>query len=121
MSSKVVEDHKKMIVLSGQISEFQLNNLRQYPFVVFDDYIDTIELEYNFLKEVEKEDQKENEEPVEVIYPGDVSYTINFKKTPEYSKEEMEYRLTQLAKWVKYLFWLETTVHINYGDKEWVM
>jgi len=64
-----LENHKKMFLLSGNPSDFQLNNLKQYPFVVFGKILKKVKIEYSFIKPETNQ-----------IYPGYVSLDFSIKQ-----------------------------------------
>ena len=37
MTKTIIEDHRAMFLLSGQMSDFQIKNLRAFPYIIFDD------------------------------------------------------------------------------------
>lgn len=102
-AENVVEEHKKMMVMTGKLSDFQLENLQKWPFVVFNESLNNVSVDYDFYKE-EKE-----------LYAGKVVYDFNFKSEPEKYEEELQ----MLTFWVKYLFWEDTKVEFKSGGKKW--
>jgi len=119
MSDNIIEEHKKMVVMSGKISDFQLNNLKHYPFIILGDYIKNIKIDYSFTKSgsgVESDDLKTEE-----VYAGEIRYDFSFNKEPEYTEEELTNRLDQLISWVKHLFWTDTAVKFYKDGKKWVI
>lgn len=119
MSDKIVEEHRKMVIVSGKISDFQLNNLKNYPFIVLGDYLKDAQIDYSFIRPGAKVDP--NGLKMEDMYAGEIKYTFTFKEEPKYTKEELANRLGQLISWVKYLFWVNTTVKFYRDGKEWVI
>lgn len=98
----VVEEHKKMLILSGNLSEFQLKNLKTWPFVVFDN-IDNAMVDYNF------GDTGRIEEA------GEVTYTI-MRKDCSKQEDNFETKKETIINWVKFMFWKDTKVMVKYGN-----
>ena len=97
-----LDDHRKMLTLSKQLSSFQLENLKGWPFVVFPD-IKKSEVEYSFI---------DNEE---MFYAGEVIFKVELDS--ELNKEEILKRSTFLSDWTKVLFWTDTKVEVHVNGK----
>jgi len=98
----MLDDHKKMLIMTGKISDFQLKNLKTWPFILFDK-VDKVELEYDFSEMV----SDGSEALTESIGAGKIAYNIKLDSVP--SKENIE----TLKNWTKFLFWNDTLVEIN--------
>ncbi len=106
-----VTEHRKATQLSGNISDFQLQNLKTWPFIVFDN-VAHVKLTWDFTnKELESE---------EVATAGEVTYNIYFDIDPTLSKEGLSRRSDQLIFWTRYMFWNDTKVKILKEGKKWV-
>ena len=109
-----VSDHRKMVTLTGNLSDFQLKNLKSWPFIVLGDYTDKVKINYDFTKK-----EKVEGEEVEQLCAGWVSFDFNFNKKLDLSDEELKLRLNQLSLWTKYLFWKDTEVRFLKQGKKW--
>jgi len=101
-SNNIVDDHKKMLIVSGNLSDFQLKNLKTWPFVVFDNIEDAM-LDYNF----------GSENGIDTA--GEVTYTI-MKKDITKNEDNIDNKKETLINWVKFMFWKETKVTVQYGN-----
>ena len=99
---KMLEEHKKMLIMTGNLSDFQLNNLKTWPFIVFDD-VSKVEIEYDF-SEILKDDLGE---AIEGIGAGKVIFNLSAAKVPT------EEQIGNLRTWTKFLFWKDTEVEVN--------
>lgn len=106
-NEKIVEDHRKMVALSGNLSDFQLKNLKEWPFVVFDD-LENVRIQYNFKKEGE-----------ELVNAGHVTFDFKFKKVPD--NEDAKKRLNHLKFWTQYMFWNDTEVSFLLEGEKWAI
>jgi len=106
----IIDDHRNMLILSGNLSSFHLDNLKAFPKIIFDD-IKNFKLHYNFYTG-NGEDKK--------LYSGKVIYDIIFEKEPIFTKEELKKRSNDLKLWVKTLFWKDTKVTIKKNGKKWI-
>ena len=113
MDNTIVEEHRKMLVLSWELSDFQLKNLKTWPFLLFDN-IDKVEISYDFTKTIQ-----ENDEEVEDLCAGKIEFNIIFNKNTKIKKEVKEKGLETLSLWTKFLFWNDTEVIIKRNGKIW--
>lgn len=111
MSEAKIAEHRRMVVMTGNLSDFQIKNLRTWPYVVFEKQnIEKVEVDYNFTKDAEDGEE---------LNAGSVTYNFQFKVEPGYSKEELKKRLDALEAWVKHLFWSDTEVNFKKKGKKW--
>ena len=111
MTKTIIEDHRAMFLLSGQMSDFQIKNLRAFPYIIFDDLY-SFTLNYNFYKYDDSGDQH--------ITPGSVDYDLIFKEDAKELDdiEKMKEKITHLKTFVQTLFWKETSVNVlKNGEK----
>ena len=114
MSDKLVAEHRQMVTLSGNLSEFQIKNLQAWPYVLFDKKdVDSVKIDYNFERSLGEEDKER------ILYAGVVEYDFKFKSEPPFTEETIKHKLQQLSHWVKYLFWEDTQVVIKKDGKKW--
>jgi hypothetical protein len=105
-----VEDHKKMLLMTGNLSDFQLTNLKNWPFLLFDKELESVQVKYDFTKLVD-----DNEE----LFPGYVQYDFEFKLGTKLDRERTKMLLETLGLWVKFMFWKETRIEILKSGKTW--
>lgn len=108
---QAVEDHRKLLIISGMLSEFQLENLQKWPFVVFGKDLDKTEISYDF-----KMDQKDEVNARE-IHAGKVEFDLYFKTRPD--DEFIGKGLLMMEIWTKFLFWQDTEVIFRVEGKKW--
>jgi hypothetical protein len=108
MSETVVKDHKNMLILSKELSDFQLVNLKNWPLLTFP-WTKSVEVTYNFVND--KED----------FYPGKIIFNIKDPVTHREHKAVIKQNISALNYMVKYLFWEETEVEILRNGKKWIV
>lgn len=101
--NKVIEDHRNMLAFSKQLSDFQINNLKTWPMLVFD-RVESCEIDYNFF------DEEGN------FVPGHVKF--NFKFNGDLPLEQVDTAKTNLSSWVKSVFFQETDVRVLHEGVE---
>jgi len=106
-----IAEHRKMLILSGNLSNFHTENLRMFPQVVFNN-IDKFSVDFNFYRYNEAGDRE--------VCAGRVSYDISFKESPETSEDELKKRGEALKFFVRSLFWQDTKVTITREGSEWI-
>lgn len=92
-----LDDHRNMLTISKQLSSFQLENLKGWPFVVFPN-VKKNEIDYNFI-----DDQ-------DMFYAGKVVFKVEIEQPMD--KEEIERRSVFLSDWTRVLFWTDTKVEV---------
>lgn len=110
-SEKILNEHRQMLLFSGNISDFQLTNLKNWPYIVFGDELDKVEIHYDFKL------AQPDEEKVTDITAGTVSFDLYFKNNERPS--DIETQIQYLEIWTKYLFWQDTNVSFKVEGKEW--
>lgn len=96
----IVDSHRNMLMVSKSLSEFQLQNMKQWPFV-FLQGVKSVEIKWNFIKN-------------DLFYPGEVSYDIRSEL-----KNVGDEGLIFLDLSTKVMFWSDTTVKIKVNGKLW--
>ena len=109
-TGNVIDDHRNMLMFSGNLSKFHLDNLKAFPKIVFDD-IKTFTLHYDFYTGKD-EDKK--------LCSGKIIYDIVFNTEPTQSKDDLQKRTDDLKFWVRSLFWKDTRVTIKKDGKKWI-
>lgn len=106
----VIDDHKKMLIMTGNLSDFQLDNLKKWPFILFDETLEKVEIFYDFTEVVANEEE---------LSPGRVSYNLAFKKNAKLNRDDTKKKLDLLSLWTRFLFWKETKVEFQRAGKKW--
>lgn len=106
----VVDEHKKMLIMTGNLSDFQLDNLKKWPFIIFDKELEEVKINYDFTKLVAEQEE---------LAPGRVEFDFYFKKNTKLNRDETKKKLEMLSLWTKFLFWKETGVEIKRSGKKW--
>ena len=97
-----LDDHRKMLTLSKQLSEFQITNLKTWPQIAFDNVLNST-VDYSF---IDKD---------EMFYAGKVIFRVNLSNEP--SKEEIIKRSNYLADWTRILFWTDIQVEVFVNEQ----
>ena len=119
-SSNIVEDHKKMLLASGQLSEFQLKNLKTWPYIVFNtEILDSLEIHYNFQNPSYDPEKGLEDQEAQELCAGAITYNFKFKKGSKVDKEGKKLALDQLTLWTKFLFWKNTDVVFKRNGRLW--
>lgn len=100
--SEMLEEHKRMLIMTGKLSDFQLENLKKWPFIVFDS-VDKVEIEYDFSETKKDSDSDE----VYGICAGKVVFNLEATEPPKKNQ------IDTLKQWTKFLFWKDTKVEVN--------
>ena len=108
-ADNLVDQHRKMVIATGNLSDFQLENLQKWPFLVFDN-LKRVQVEYAFTEDVEVEGEIE-----ESIFAGKVNFDLNFDGEPT----EVDKAIALLTHWTKYLFWEDTIVTFSKDGETW--
>jgi len=102
-----VKEMSRLAVLSNKISDVQLLNLKNYPFIAFDG-IKEAKLEYDLSYEKADKDEPVTHNPL-------VSYRLVLDESR--NQEALGLRLEAIEKWVRNLFWKDVLVKIYFNDK----
>lgn len=105
-AQNIVDEHRKMVVMTGNISEFQIENLKNWPYLVFGENLKKVQIDYNFV-------QGEGEEGD--LHAGSVNFDFTFNEEPKLVNESLDL----LSHWTKYLFWEDTVVTFSKEGKKW--
>ena len=111
MSETKIAEHRRMVVMTGNLSDFHMENLRAWPYIIFEkENLDSVDIDYNFTKQVNDG---------EALDAGKIVYNFNFKGVPCHSGEELKVRMDHLRAWVKGIFWTDTVVVFKKNGEEW--
>jgi hypothetical protein len=103
-NSTIVDSHRNMLMLSKNLSDFQIENLRQWPFVFFNG-VENVSVSWNFIEEKDGE---------ELFSPGFVTFDITTQKT-----NDLATSVVFLESCVKLMFWSDTKVNILINGEPW--
>jgi hypothetical protein len=97
----ILNDHKKAAILTGKLSDFQLNNLKTYPFILFDKIIE-VQIEY---------DIKLKEKGISTV-----TYLIKSNQ-PTSDVEFIDDKVLTLTTWVQSVLWDTVMVSVLYNNQ----
>ena len=106
-----IDAHRSLTLVSGNLSEFQLTNLKTWPFIVFSD-LEKVTISYNFLENLEGGD-------VPSFCAGTVEFDCCFKDGKLMTELAEKKARNQLIIWTKFLFWKDTKVLFKKDGKLW--
>lgn len=109
--SSIIEEHKKMVIMTGNLSDFQLKNLKTWPFLLFEN-LESVEITYDFTKLVGEQEE---------LAPGTVQFDFYFKEKTKFNIEEVKKQLSTLSLWTKFMFWKETKIKFLKSGKKWTV
>lgn len=109
--SAIIEEHKKMVIMTGNLSDFQLTNLKTWPFILFDS-LESVEVSYDFTKLIAEKEE---------LSPGTVQFNFKFKKDTKLNRDQTKKQLEALSLWTKFMFWKETEVRFVKEGKKWAV
>jgi hypothetical protein len=96
----ILEDMRKITMLTGEISSVHQNSLTKWPYIIFDD-VQNVEIKYDLSQDT---------------WRGFGQNWIQFHITASKNETlDLEKRCEMLDSWVKDMLWneIETTVYIN--------
>ena len=95
-TQEFLTEMKKLVILTKRLSEFHINNLKNFPVIAFEG-IERVSIDYD-LKST----------------PGHISYTIETKKKRFKNRQK---RLEDIRAWARSLLWKEIDVKITLNGK----
>lgn len=104
---ETVRDMSKLTLLSNRISDVQEENLKKYPFVVFDN-IKEVKVDYDLSHEKTEKDKT-------VAHSSFVRYNLILDESK--NTQALQFRFEAIEKWVRKLFWKNVLVEIRFNDK----
>lgn len=102
----IVDDHRNMLMVSKNISEFQEQNLKQWPMIVFDKLL-AAKVDFDFINAKDE------------FYEGSVTFDFTFNEGEYPTEEKRKQAFQDLTIWTKFLFWSDTEVKFKLRGKEW--
>lgn len=110
-----ISQHKTNLLLTGELSDFQLQNLKTWPMIVFQKHsLEKVSIHYDF-----KLDGNSEIANSLGLHAGKITYDFDFKANARITKKEKERCLNHLTFWVKYLFWNDTEVNFKRRGRPW--
>lgn len=104
---QILDELKKLVILSHRISEIHEYNLTRYPYIVFNG-IKNVKIDYDFSRVKTDQDEPELSN----------SYVLFYLEIEENTQNDfMDKRCSALESYVKTLFWSTTTVEVYQNDK----
>lgn len=103
---KIVEDMRKLTMLTGQLSSIHEETLYTWPLVLFDN-IQNIEIKYDLTKEYTQE-----------VGEGYIRYIIDMPDK-DIDIEDFEKRCDILTGWVRDMFWKDIKVEVKTENMEY--
>jgi hypothetical protein len=98
----IVDSHRNMLMVSKNLSDFQTENLRQWPMIFFN-YVERVQVEYSFL------DTDGN------FFAGNVTFNITIKGPVG----DIVSPAMHLEAATKLMFWSDTNVVIKINGELW--
>jgi hypothetical protein len=112
-AEQIIQESKTALLMTGELTEFQLTNLKNWPMIVFND-LEKVILKYDFQLDGASKDAN-----ALGLCAGTIEYNLIFAPKTKISKEKKEEGLTLLTQWTKFLFWNDTQVIFKKGGKKW--
>lgn len=107
---KMLEDMRKITMLTGEISSIHMENLKKWPYVAFNSVIENIEIEYDLTKQ---KTQDLGEGSIVFNISNQSSSCEDFK-----NQDSFNTRCEIITSWVRDMFWPEIKVEIFFNSKK---
>ena len=107
----IINAHRQALIISGSLSDFQLKNLKTWPFLLLND-LAKLKIKYDF-------NSNDPEATNAQLSAGTVTFDFKFSKQVDRNSEQIISRLETLTMWTKFLFWKDTEVIFKKGGKKW--
>lgn len=98
---KIVEDMRKLTMLTGQLSTVHEETLYTWPLILFHE-VKNIEIKYDLTKDYTQE-----------VGEGYVIYNIDISDNIQYTEEDFVKRSKILTDWVRDMLWNEIKVEVQ--------
>ena len=108
-TKEIIDDMRKITMLTGEISSVHVQNLKTWPFVVFDDIV-SVEIDYDLTK-------------ANTLETGEGVVIFN-TMSKEMEKEDLlgqinfEKRCNMLASYVRNMFWKEIKIEVLFNSEQ---
>ncbi len=114
-AQNIVRDMAKLTIMSNQISEIQLKNMKMYPFIFFEG-VKSVTLDFNLQRVddvlVDKLQNLTLNKPINASY---VKYSLVIDESV--AQPNIDRRYAALESSIRSLFWKNITVEIQFNDK----
>ena len=107
--TNIVDSHRNMLMVSKNLSDFQIQNMKQWPFV-FLSGVKSVKVNWDFIKK----DNEDNDE----FYSGEVEYQIEMESALDI---DFKVGISHLELSTKLMFWSDTNVKIKVNGELWEM
>jgi hypothetical protein len=115
---EILDDLKKMMIMTGQMSDLHYKNLVQWGKIVFENY-DSVEISYNINNTDPNKFKKLTGNALENYSQSFIRYKVIPKKGKRMLKKNAEQALNTLTLWIGDIFWTGIQVQIFIKDKEY--
>jgi len=119
----IIDDLRKMMIMSGKMSDLHYANLQGWGQLVFSDY-ESVEIEYDIkttdpkkYRELTGHSLKSVDE--KAAFGSTITYRVKTKKGKRITKKQAETALNSLKLWIGHLFWSDIQVQIFINKKEY--
>jgi len=97
---EILDDMRRITILTGEISSVHEESLKKWPYVVFDDVKD-VQIKYDLTKDYTKE-----------VGEGYVVFEIDMSEEKIPKDEDFKKRCEMIAQWARDMFWSEIKVEV---------
>lgn len=98
---KIVEDMRKLTMLTGQLSSIHEETLYTWPLILFDN-VQNVEIKYDLTKDYTQE-----------VGEGYVIYSVDVSDDTKYTEKEFTKRGKILTGWVRDMLWNNIKVEVS--------
>jgi hypothetical protein len=98
---KIVEDMRKLTMLTGQLSSIHEETLYTWPLILFDN-VQNVEIKYDLTKDYTQE-----------VGEGYVIYSVDISEDTKYTEEEFAKKGEILTGWVRDMLWNNIKVEVS--------
>jgi hypothetical protein len=104
-SMGLIDDHKRAVLMTGNLSDFQINNLKNWMIMLFpSEKVDRYGLSYDFSNSNFSNSDAMGD-------AGKINLSIHLK--PNVPKKEFKDSIKTYKEWCKFLFWEGTKVKVS--------
>ena len=96
----IIEDMKKITILTREISNIHEQSLKKWPYIVFDN-ISSVEIKYSLHKDNFEE-----------------SFVNFYLTSPQEDVDNIKKRGDTISSWVRHMFWEDINISVFYNEKE---
>jgi len=109
-SQDIIKGHRKALIVSGNLSDFQLENLKKWPFLLYDN-LKEVTIDYNFSC---------NDDDGNNTFAGEICFDLSFEGKGVDSSVKVSSPKELLSLWTKFLFWEGTEVSFKKEGVKWI-